>query len=338
MLKYFFALIILSCPVFSGCTQTSETKINGISYVASRVELNENHIPPLASIHTNFAAIMPFGFIRSLEDPVIMYDSDRQWYGERKEGVAQYIEMLHQHHIKVMVKPQIWIRKGEFTGFLKMNTEEEWKELEENYRGFILTFARVAEESGADIFCIGTELEQFIIHRTGYWNQLISEIKKVYHGKLTYAANWDEYKRIPFWKELDYIGIDAYFPVSESKTPTIEEARAGWEPWKKEMGKISIENNKQILFTEFGYRSVDFAGKEPWNSNREMVDVNLEAQSNLTQALFEALWDEPWMAGGFIWKWFPEHDKVGGLENSQFTPQNKPVEAIIRLRYGNSNK
>jgi hypothetical protein len=50
----------------------------------------------------------------------------------------------------------------------------------------------------------------------------------------------------------------------------------------------------------------------------------------LTKALIEELYPEPWFQGGFIWKWFLEHDKVGGLENSQFTPQNKPVEMELQ--------
>jgi hypothetical protein len=115
---------------------------------------------------------------------------------------------------------------------------------------------------------------------------------------LTYAANWDEYKRVPFWEQLDYIGVDAYFPVSENKTPTIEEAKAGWQSWKTEMQGVATAHNKKIIFTEYGYRSVDFAGKEPWKSNRDMIQINLEAQSNLSKALYEEIWDEEWFAGG----------------------------------------
>jgi hypothetical protein len=37
------------------------------------------------------------------------------------------------------------------------------------------------------------------MNRPKYWQELILEIRKVYKGKLTYAANWDEFKRVPFW-------------------------------------------------------------------------------------------------------------------------------------------
>jgi hypothetical protein len=268
-----------------------------------------------------------------LEHPEISYNQEKQWFGETKQGAKQYIQMLDKNHIKVMMKPQIWVWHGEFTGLLKMASETDWLELEESYRKFIIDFAKVAEEEKVALFCIGTELENFINHRPEYWHKLIEEIRTVYNGKLTYAANWDEYKRVPFWDALDFIGVDAYFPVSESKTPTVEEVINGWQSWKTELKAFSETENKKIIFTEYGYRSVDFAGKEPWNSDREMTFINLEAQQNLLEGTYQTLWNEKWFAGGFLWKWFIAHAKVGGGSNSQFTPQNKPAEKVISEYY-----
>ena len=310
------------------------SKINGISFVAAPQQLEELHITPVVKLNANYAAIMPFGFIRGMDQPTIIHNTDRQWFGETSAGAKQYIELLKDSDIRVMVKPQIWISHGEFTGYLKMTSEEKWKTLEHSYRSFILEYANLAQEMCAELFCIGTELEQFIVHRPDYWRSLIVDIKSVYKGKLTYAANWDEYKRVPFWDQLDYIGVDAYFPVSESQTPSLEESRKGWEKWKDELCSVSERENKKILFAEFGYRSVDYAGKEPWKSDRSMTTTNHDAQSNTTKALFEEVWEEDWFAGGFVWKWFIDHGKSGGMDNSQFTPQNKPVEELIRAHYG----
>ena len=327
IISLFFGLTILT-----SCSQ-NDPKINGISFVASSKKVTQEHIDPVVAINASHAAIMPFGFVKNLNNPEVHYNSDRQWYGESKEGVKQYIGKFHENNIQVMLKPQIWVWQGEYTGKLQMHTEEEWEIFEDTYRNFILGFARVAQESQVEIFCIGTELEQFIVHRPEYWNSLISEIKEVYSGKLTYAANWDEYKRVHFWKQLDYIGIDAYFPISEKETPTVEEARKGWKRWKGEMISISKEVNKKIIFTEFGYRSMNYAGNEPWESDHTLTSINLEAQSNLTIALFEEVWKEDWFAGGYLWKWFIDYKEVGGIEDNQFTPQNKPVENIVREYY-----
>ena len=204
------------------------------------------------------------------------------------------------------------------------------KVLEDSYAAFILTYAKTAQKLKVDIFCIGTELERFIDKRPAYWVLLIKEIRLIYKGKLTYAANWNEFNKTSFWSHLDFIGIDAYFPVSDSKTPSLEQCLKGWEPHKKIVKTMSGIYKKPILFTEFGYRSVDYSGKEPWRSDRSMNQVNLEAQANTTKALFETFWREEWFAGGFVWKWFHNHEKAGGEFNSRFTPQNKPAEIVIK--------
>ena len=309
-------------------------KVNGISFVASHSTIDAKHVKPILEVNGNYVALMPFGFIKELENPNVQYNSSRQWFGETKKGLAHYASEFKKVKVKVMVKPQIWVSRGLYTGFIEMKSEENWKLLENSYEKFILDYAIIAEKMKAEILCIGTELEKFVAQRPKYWALLITKIKKVYKGKLTYAANWDEFKRVPFWKQLDLIGVDAYFPLSDKKTPTVAEFENGWKRHKKEIQKIQKENDKPILFTEYGYRSIDFTGKKPWESNRVEGSVNLVAQKNATQAIFNQFWKEDWFAGGFIWKWFHNHEKVGGDNNNRFTPQNKPTEKLIKKLYG----
>ena len=330
-LIYAFCLLFL----LSGCAMTSinPAKINGVSFVASRDSISKKNISPVLKIYANYASVMPFGFIKNLSHPEIEYDSNRQWFGETKDGVKQYVLELKKEGVYIMMKPQIWVWRGEFTGQINMTTEEDWKYLEDSYTKFIMDYAKLAEETDVEIFCIGTELENFIDKRPNYWKKLISQVKKVYHGKLTYAANWNEYHKTPFWSDLDYIGIDGYFPISDLKTPSVEDCKTGLKPWKTEMKAFYSTLNKPVLFTEFGYRSVDFTAKQPWRSDVEMDVVNLNAQTNATQAFFDSFWNEDWIAGGFIWKWFHDNESVGGPNDAWFTPQNKPVESIIKEVY-----
>ncbi|MFL0353887.1 glycoside hydrolase family 113 [Xanthomarina sp. GH4-25] len=322
--------VLNSCSLITN----KSSKINGVSLVASKDSISETHIKPILNINANFAAVMPFGFIKNLKHPEIVFNSHGQWFGETESGTKQNIQALRATGIKTMMKPQIWVWNGEYTGLIEMDSEENWKMLETTYSKFILKFAQVAQETHTEILCIGTELELFVENRPEFWIDLIIEIRKVYKGKLTYAANWDEFKRTPFWNQIDYIGVDAYFPVSDSKTPTIEECLEGWLVHKATLKEVSDKFNKPVLFTEYGYRNVDFSGKEPWVSDRNMESINFEAQNNTTQALLETFWEEDWFAGGFIWKWFHNHEKSGGEDNNQFTPQNKPVESIIKAHYG----
>ncbi|MGY0407270.1 MAG: glycoside hydrolase family 113 [Polaribacter sp.] len=308
-------------------------KINGVSFVASRDSINQKHITSVIKIQSNYVALMPFGFIRDLSAPKITFNSKRQWFGETENGLKQYAKTFEKYKIKIMVKPQIWVWKGEYTGFIEMKTQENWGILEESYANFILTYAKVAQEIHADILCIGTELEKFVAKRPKYWQKLIKKIRKIYKGKLTYAANWDEYKRISFWKELDFIGIDAYFPLSDKKTPLVKDFEFGWKTYKKEIMEVQQRFQKPILFTEYGYRSIDYSGKEPWNSNRVKGNINLAAQTNGLKAIHNQFWKEGWFAGGFIWKWFHTNNKVSGGNNNRFTPQNKPAEQLLKELY-----
>jgi len=322
------------CFLQLGCAGQASQKINGVSFVASREEAAQSHVDAVLKVHANSAAVMPFGFMRETMHPEIIFDTDRQWFGETKKGAKQYIALLRKNGIDVMLKPQIWVWKGEFTGTITMQTEEQWKELETSYDNFILSYAQLAEETQVPIFCIGTELKKFVEHRPDYWQRLIAKIRKVYTGKLTYAANWDEYTRTPFWQELDYIGIDAYFPLSDAKTPTVIELQDGWQRWKTKIAKVSEANERPVLFTEFGYRSMDFTAKKPWLVDRTEEGVNLQAQANAKTAIFNEFWHEDWFAGGYIWKWFVQHEKSGGEKDNRFTPQNKPAEHIIRKHFG----
>jgi len=131
----------LLCFLQLSCASQITKKINGVSFVASREKVAQKHVEQLLQVHANHAAVMPFGFIRDINSPDIVHNTDRQWFGETKSGAKQYVELLQKNGIEIMLKPQIWIWKGAFTGTLKMNSEAHWKQLEASYDDFILTYA-----------------------------------------------------------------------------------------------------------------------------------------------------------------------------------------------------
>ena len=88
------------------------------------------------------------------------------------------------------------------------------------------------------MLCIGNELQSVVANNPGYWRQLIHEIKQVYTGKLTYAENWDQFQNVPFWDQIDYVGVDAYFPLKTSN-PTVAVLTALWKPYIKSLKGFS---------------------------------------------------------------------------------------------------
>ena len=117
MIRVRLLICFLFSILLSSCSGQNE-KVNGVSFVAYGNPVDETHTKPVVSkINANFAAVMPFGFIRDLSNPEIIHNTDRQWFGETRAGAKQYSEELRKQDIKIMVKPHIWIRRGEFTGF-----------------------------------------------------------------------------------------------------------------------------------------------------------------------------------------------------------------------------
>jgi hypothetical protein len=72
------------------------------------------------------------------------------------------------------------------------------------------------------------------------------ENKKNLLGKLTYAANWDDFDKVPFWNELDYIGIDAYFPLSNATTPSVLELNDAWQQHIKKIEKLQRDEQNTL--------------------------------------------------------------------------------------------
>jgi hypothetical protein len=331
-LLYTFLLLCFGCSNYS----QKQEKINGISFVASNREILEESVLPVIKSNANWVTLMPFGFMRSISDSNLIFNSKRQWINERQEGLEKSVALFHQKNSKIMIKPQVWIPNG-FTGEIAMNTEEDWLLLEKKYSEFILFYAKIAQQTNCELFCIGTELNSFVASRPQFWNTLILDVKKIYTGKITYAENWDKVENVNFWMNLDFIGVDAYFPVSDLQTPTVKECKKGWEKWFSVLKNLSKRNNKKILFTEFGYQSRDFTAKEPW-SHSTNESVNLKAQENALKALFDVFWKENWFAGGFLWKWFDNHEKSGGKDNSDYTIQNKPSYELVQKVFDNERE
>ena len=71
------------------------------------------------------------------------------------------------------------------------------------------------------------ELDKTLRHEHR-WRRIIAAVRKVTKAPLTYAANWTDYQRVGFWDDLDIIGIQAYFPVSDKKSASVAELHAGW--------------------------------------------------------------------------------------------------------------
>lgn len=278
--------------------------------------IDESEVKEIAETNANWVAVIPYGYTLPGQSRVV-YDSEFQWWGERYDGAAELIRLAKAQGMQVMLKPQVWTPQMWVGDFYP----ENMKEWEESMTEFTIDFARLADSLEVELFCLATEYKRLAIEHPNYFEELIHQVRAVYSGKLTYAANWDEYNLVTFWHLLDYIGVNAYFPLSEGAETSDEALNRSWDSVGGRLSSWSAQHGKQILFTEFGYRSVPNTTERPWEHDEGSYDPH--AQSLAFEALFRNVWNEPWLAGGFVWKW-RFFDEVGGPGDTGFTPQGKP--------------
>jgi len=103
----------------------------------------------------------------------------------------------------------------------------------------------------------------------------------------------------------------------------------------QDLKNFSEKVNRSILFTEIGYRSIHRSTVKPWDYSVREQPYNCKAQADVLEAMFLSFQEKNWWAGGFIWKWFPDHANSDGVSDTTFSPQNKPAEDIIKRYFTN---
>ncbi|MEM6831183.1 MAG: hypothetical protein AAF551_11775 [Bacteroidota bacterium] len=327
--------VVIMAWVFIPSENFTSDKINGVSLVSPPSEVSSDKVGEVKRVNANWVAVIPYGFSRSGQSSVT-YDHSRQWWGEKTTGAGMLINYAKDKGLKVMIKPHVWVMGEGWTGDFKLASESEWKQWEADYTAYLLNYAKVADSLGVDLLCVGTEYRTPAKERPEFWIGLIEKVRKVYKGPITYASNWDNYMNITWWDQVDYIGIDAYFPLAEGDSPSLEEIKKGWEPLHSDLHNLSLKWERPILFTEYGFQSADGAAGKHWEVNKSLEYANMEIQRKAYEATFESFWNDAWFAGGFLWKWHLTNRGVS-RNKTRFTPQGKSAEKTIAKWYGKSN-
>ncbi len=307
-------------------------KMNGASLVNPPREITRDQMAQLKQLKVGWVAIIPYAFAQS-GAPEISFNHERQWWGERTEGTSELISLARECGMKIMLKPHVWVRGEGWTGDFTLENEDDWKIWEKDFSEYILHFAALADSMDVEVFCIGTEYRIPARERPEYWRKLIGEVGEVYKGKITYASNWDNYMNISWWDAVDYLGVDAYFPLVDKENPSTKELVKGWEAVADELEGFAERWGKPVLFTEYGFQSMNGAAGKHWELDSKQIPVNEELQANAYEATFQVFMDKDWYAGGFFWKWY-FFQRSPERYTTDWTPQNKKAEAIIAKWYG----
>jgi glycosyl hydrolase family 113 len=250
------------------------------------------------------------------------------------ESIVHVIQKAHELGMKVMLKPHLDLldkSDGSWRGEIGCVSEPDWDRWFDEYTDYIMHYAKIASEENVEMICIGTELSTSSSTKGYKWSEMIKTIRGQYSGLLTYAAHWDRYQDIRFWKELDYVGINAYFPLTENLQPTVAELEQGWVKWVEEMEMFQAKVKVPIIFPEIGCNSCDGAAIRPWEHSPR-TEINLQLQADYYDVLLKIFSEKKWFYGLYWWYW-GTNEKMGGEQNRGFTPQNKPSEKIVKTWY-----
>jgi len=260
-------------------------------------------------------------------DPVVT-PSREQW--------LQIFDTAHSNGLRVILMPIILLsnpRGNEWRGVISPPSWDDWFE---QYRKFILHFARIAEEGKVEVFMVGSELvstEKF----TDRWREVIREVRKEYHGKLSYSSNWDHYKVVEFWDDLDLVGMTSYYKLSSEPNPSMDTLMDAWKPLKRGLLRWQATVDKPLLFTEAGWCSQEGASVEAWNyyHKQTATAAGLEEQRRLYAAFIQTWRDVPQVGGAIWWEWT---DTPGGTDDYNYTPRGKPAEKALRAWFADAQK
>lgn len=307
----------------------------GMTYVTWSPEAfagrkSDESLALMAKAGINYVSIVPTWYQREYNSTEIRPTGR----SPSDSSVRHVIRKAHELGMAVMLKPHVDLETDSDSltrSDIGFQSERMWQEWCDSYVDFIGHYARIAEENGVEIFCVGTELA-FASLRTSMWRErIIPAVKKEYGGQLTYAANWDEYRQVGFWQDLDYAGIDAYFPLSDKSDPGPGEIRQGWQRWVSEIESWHREVDKPVIFTELGYCSAGFAPVRPWEEAMSGAP-NHAVQAECYKAALETFWNKPWFYGVYWWNW-NTYPGSGGEKNRGYTPQNKLALENVKMWY-----
>jgi hypothetical protein len=254
-------------------------------------------------------------------------------------AVVAAIQDIHARGMKVMLKPHVDVVDGLWRGLITPSNVAAWFS---SYRSFINEYATLAQDNGVELFCVGTELKTMTQGKTAEWTTVINDVKSRFSGSggLTYSANAtlpnDEFAAVGFWNQLDFIGVNLYFPLTAGNNPTLNQLKSSWSLNKDNFNMLqSLWDfreliGKDILVTEIGYQSADGTNVAPFGVSGTF---DPQEQKSCYEAAFAALNNRSWVNGLFWWAWDPDVN-IDGYSDSGLSPQNKPALDVLVSKYG----
>jgi hypothetical protein len=247
---------------------------------------------------------------------------------------VRYLDLILKPHLDIAWhNPDDTWGYGGWRGFAEPPDAYTWRDA---YRKFLGPYITLARATGATL-CLGTELYRTTVRfGADWWIGHAQWLRRDCHFRepLTYAANWGwgadaEVARLAdLWPALDWIGLDAYYPLAPEPTTDPAVLAAGWDRVKIELAPILARAGRKLLVTEVGYRNDDRCMVNPYDPPAPGAVPSDAGQAACWRA-FRAAWPGvPFVA----WE-----GPTGGLPEPEVTHNVLRTPELARLVFAPDN-
>ncbi len=287
--------------------------------VLSREESRESLRKMQERTGADTVVLAPGGLQKNAHATEIDYGSGRTMSDEELRSFIRFARALG---MRVFLKPTVNCADGTWRAYIRFFDEDvpcepKWKDWFAAYTDFQVHYARIAEETGCEMFIAGCEMVM-TEHREAEWRRLIQEIRQVYQGPVSYNTDKYQEHNVKWWDCVDVISSSGYYPADD------------WENQLDRIEAVVTAFGKPFFFAETGCMSTSGSSGRP-------NDWELEGTWNLTEqdmwykSAFEAIGNRPWVRGIALWSWDASLSSEAEAKGGRFYEiYGKPAEARVR--------
>ncbi len=283
-------------------------------------------------------SLTPFGRVLDLKPSGIAMTFE-QPFEESRRALRRAVGQAHARGLRVLIVPHLWVESGGWRAEIEPGDDVAWARWTRSYAEFVHAYAELARDTQADMLALGVELRSWVTtaHAASF-GDVIADVRRVYPGLITYAANWDDVDDTVILGQLDVIGINAFYPLAEKNGATSEALLAGAREIEKRVARLAADWQKPVVFSEFGYTTRPDPAVRPWEWPDFMshVKVDQQAQADAYAALLTPMLDQPWFAGAFVWRLYADPDDLSQEAEWGLSPRGKLAEGVLRDAFGAS--
>ena len=234
-------------------------------------------------------------------------------------GLLRAMAYARSLGMRVELKLHVDVADGSFRGNIAPASVSTWFS---TYTQMVDHYAALAQQAGASLLVVGTELTSMQSYAS-QWRSVIAAARSLFSGPITYTANWIAgAQQVSFWDALDFVGVDAYMPLSSASNPnpTAGQLVAAWSSkgYVSQLAALSAKYGKPVIFPEIGYQSEIGTAVTPWSVSGGAHSQ--QAQQNAYEAAYEVFSDLSWFRGFFWWDWRPSGFNPA---DNDFSPRGK---------------